>query len=270
MLNFFLGLISGILATLIAGNPRVRFTVERKIRSVLKKPLVKASLSMFEIQCKGGILLLHCIELKNAMWLIPLIPQVYLLSYGPWSYDSHAYKPFIYFRYHGLFYARTDVTPTQLLSEYGNNIIPHIPDDPTRSVNISREVPKQVVIICESIENLKQRSHGKALNHVRIVGNLHAAVANPMPMVSPGAGWNLTIISEEFGFVDNICVSIPSNLKKLKPLGDSINAIGIKERPLCLLDISKSGMRLAWPLRLEIQDSRFKKPSVVKKRKTVY
>lgn len=77
------------------------------------------------------------------------------------------------------------------------------------------------------------------------------------------------MISEEFGLVDNIWVGIPSNLKKLKPFGDSRDAIGAKERPLCLLDISRSGMTLTWPLRLEIQDGRFKKPLVVGKRKTV-
>jgi hypothetical protein len=262
VLNFFLGLLSGILATLIADNHRVRFTVERKIRSILRTPLVKASLSMFEIQCKGGVLLLHCIELKSAMWFTPLIPQVYFLSYGPWSYDSHAYKPFIYFRYHGLFDIRTDVTPTQLLAEYGSNIIPYLPDNFGLCINLSRAVPKQVVVICESIENLRQRSHGKALNHVRIVGKLHAAVANPMPMMSPGASWNIKIISEEFGVVDNIWISIPPDLKKLKPLGESRDAYSTKERPLCLLDISRSGYPLTWPLRFEIQDSRFKKPLV--------
>jgi hypothetical protein len=203
------------------------------------------------------------------MWFTPLIPQVYFLSYGPWSFDSHAYKPFIYFRYHGLFDVRTDVTATQLLAEYGSNIIPHIPDNPGLSINISREVPRQVVVICESIDNLRQRSHGKAINHVRIVGKLHAAVANPMPTMSPGASWNLQIISEEFGLVDNIWVGIPSNLKKLKPFGNSRDAIGAKERPLCLLDISRSGLTLTWPLRLEIQDSRFTKPLTVGKRKNL-
>jgi hypothetical protein len=267
VLNFFLGLLSGILATLIAGNHRVRFSVERKIRTIFKSPLVKVALSMFEVHCKGGMLLLHCMELRSAMWFTPLIPQVYFLSYGPWSYDSHAYKPFVYFRYHGLFDVRTDVTPSQLLAEYGSNIIPHIPDEPRLSINISREVPRQVVVICESIDNLRQRSHGKTLNHVRIVGKLHAAVANPMPMMSPGASWNLMMISEEFGLVDNIRVGIPSNLKKLRPFGDSVYAIGIKERPPCLLDIARSGMTLTWPLRLEIQDRRFKKPLTVGKRK---
>lgn len=265
MLNFVLGLLGGILVTLTAGNPRVRFIVERKIRRILRRSLVNASLSMFEVYCKGGDkLFLHCIELRNAMWLTPIIPKIYFLSYGPWSYDSHAYKPFIYFRYHGMFDDRTDVTPAQLLTEYGGNIIPYVPDDPRLNINISREVSRRVVVICETIDNLRKRSHGKPLNHVRIVGKLHAAVTNPMPTMSPGASWNLQIISEEFGFVDGISVGIPSNLKNLRPMGDSLDAIRTKERPLCLLDISSS--MLTWPLRLEIEDGRYERPLVTGKR----
>jgi hypothetical protein len=258
VLNFVLGLLSGILVTLTAGNPRVRFIVERKIRRILGRPLVEASLSMFEVACKGGMLLLHCIELRNAMWATPLIPKIYFVSYGPWSYDSHAYKPFIYFRYHGMFDNRTDITPAQLLTEYSGNIIPYVPDNAGLNINISREVSRRVVVVCEAIDNLRKRSHGKALNHVRIVGKLHAAVTNPMPTVSPGASWTLEIISEEFGFVDGISVGIPSNLKNVRPMGDSMDVISTKERPLCLLDISSS--RLTWPLRLVIEDGRYKRP----------
>jgi hypothetical protein len=270
MINFILGLLSGILATLLAGNPRVRFSIERRIRRILRRPLVKATLSTFDISCKGGMLLLHCIKLRNNMWATPLIPKIYFISYGPWACDSHAYKPFIYFRYHGGFGFQTDVTPTQLLTEYGSNITPYVPDNPSLTISISREVPRQVVVVCEAINNLNKRSHGKPLNHVRIVGNLHAAVANPMPMVLPGVSWNLRIISEEFGLVDNIQVGIPQNLKKMRPLGESIDVIGTKERPLCLLDILRSAKSLTWPLRLEIQDGRFKRPLVVGKRKTVW
>ena len=52
LLNFLLGLLSGILATLIAGNPQIRFQCEKFVRKVLKKPLVNATLRTFRIFAK--------------------------------------------------------------------------------------------------------------------------------------------------------------------------------------------------------------------------
>jgi hypothetical protein len=256
-LNFLLGLLSGILATLIAGNPYLRFRMEKSIRRTLRKPLVSASLRTFPIYCKGGILFLHCIELKNAMWLTSVIPKVYFLSYGPWAYDSHAYKPFIYFRSRGLSTVQLDVTPTQLFQEYSDNVIPYTPDNPSLSMNISKSVPLRVVVICELIEWVN-RNEEEALNHIKIVGKLHAGVANPMPVVSPGAKWGMTIISEDFGIADNINVGVPANLEEQEPLGDSSYVLQMKERPPCLMDVSYHN--LTWPLRLEIKDNRFKTP----------
>ncbi len=255
--NFFLGLLSGILATLIAGNPHLRFRMEKSIRRILRKPLVSALLRTFPIYCKDGILFLHCIELKNDMWLTSVIPKTYFLSYGPWTYDSHAYKPFIYFRSHGLSQSQPDVSPNQLLQEYSDNVIPYAPDNPSLSMNISKSLPLRVVVICEPV-NLCKRDQNEALNHVKIVGKLHAGVANPMPVVPPGATWGMNIISEEFGFVDNINVEVPANLEEQEPLGDSNDVLQMRERPPCLMDVGL--YNLTWPLRLEIKDSRFKTP----------
>ena len=257
LLNFLLGLLSGILATLIAGNPHLRFRVEKSVRRILRKPLVSASLRTFPIYCKDGILFLHCIELRNSMWLTSVIPKVYFLSYGPFAYDSHAYKPFIYFQSRGLSTVQLDVTPTQLLQEYSDNVIPYAPDNPSLSMNISKYVPRRVVVVCEPID-LSGCNQDEALNSVKIVGKLHAAVANPMPTVFPGATWDMTLISEEFGFVDSIDVGVPANLEEKEPLGDSIKVLEMEERPPCLMDVSLDN--LTWPLRLQIKDSRFTTP----------
>ncbi len=259
VLNFILGLLSGILATLIAGNPSVRFHVEKFIRNRLRKPLVSALLRTFPIDCKDGILLLHCIELKNNMWLTYKIPSVYFLSYGTFASDSRAYKPFVYFRAHSFAGYQMDMTLNQMLKEYSDNVVPYAPDNPSLSMDISKIVPKRIVAIVEPVNLEEELKKGIPLNHLKKVGELHLGVGNPMPVISPGATWNMNIISEEFGFIDSIVMGIPENLAEQKPLGDSVEVSQMKERPPCLVDVSVDS-NLTWPLRLEIIDSRFKTP----------
>lgn len=253
--SFFLGLLSGILATLIAGNPHVRFHFEKAFRKLLRKSIISISLTSFTNFCNGGIFLIHCIEIKNNMWLTPKIPRVYFLSRGTFAYDAHAYKPFIYFRSHGLSEDRLSFTPVQLLEEYNNQIVPYAPDNPTLSMDISRTVSKRVAVICELID-LDKRKEQKPMNHLKIIGKLHAAVANPMPTVTPSAWWRMSIISEDFGFIDSLLITIPEDLEKREPLGDTVDVMNMTERPACLMDIDYCGF--TWPLRFKVNNRELK------------
>ena len=258
LLSFFIGLISGIFATLIAGNPQFRFHLEKFIRHLVKKPLVNTTLQTFRIFCQDGFVLLHCIVLKNSMWMTPKIPRVYFLSYGAFDRDSRAYKPFMYFRAHGMSDNRTDVTTHQLLKEFSSNIIPYAPDNPDLSIDISKNVPRRIVAIAETVNIEDEKKEVVPLNHLKKLGELYIGIDNPMPKVTTGAWWDISIISEDFGFVDKIDLVVPSNLEEKEPLGDSIDVLQMKERPPCLMDVSLDN--LTWPLRLEIKDNRFKTP----------
>lgn len=248
---FVLGLSSGVVATLIADNPQVRFHVEKALRKIAGRPLVSVSLSSFTNFCKNGLLLIHCIELKNCMWLTTAIPRVYFLSRGTFAYDAHAYKPFIYFRSHGLSGNKTDFTPNEVLKEYSNKIVAYEPDNPLLGMSISKAVPTRVVVICEAI-HLDEQTQRQPMNHLKMVGELHAAVANPMPLVSPGAWWDMRLISEDFGFIDNLHIMIPKDLAEREPLGDSVDVFKMPERPPCLIDIDYAGF--TWPLRFTVND----------------
>lgn len=256
--DILLAFVIGILATLIAGNSQIRFQCEKFIRKVLKKPLVNATLRTFRIFCKDGFVLLHCIVLKNNMWMITKIPRVYFLSYGAFDRDSSAYKPFMFFRSRGMSDVRNDITIHQLLEEFSNNVIPYAPDNPSLSIDISKSVPRRVVSIVETVNIEDDQKEVTPLNHLKKVGELYIGIDNPMPRVMPGAWWDISIISEDFGFVDRVELIVPTNLEEKEPLGDSIDALEMKERPACLLDVSQE--LLTWPLRLEIRDKRFKIP----------
>lgn len=257
-LSFFIGLLSGIFATLIAGNPQFRFHLEKFIRHLVKKPLVNATLQTFRIFCKDGFVLLHCIVLKNSMWMTPKIPRCYFLSYGTFDRDSRAYKPFMYFRTHGMSDIRTDVTTYQLLKEFNSNVVPYAPDNPDLAVDISKSVPRRVVAIVEIVDIEDGQKEIILLNHLKKVGELHIGIDNPMPQVTPGTWWDISVISEDFGSVEKIALVIPSKLAEKEPLGDSIDVYKMKERPACLIDVSLDS--LTWPLRLEIRDKRFRIP----------
>ena len=97
--GFLVGLSSGIIATLIADNPRVRFLIEKALRKLIGKHSIALKLISFTNICSdGGMFMTHCIEIANNMWLTPEIPRVYVLSKGGFADNAHAYKPFIYFR----------------------------------------------------------------------------------------------------------------------------------------------------------------------------
>jgi hypothetical protein len=185
------------------------------------------------------------------MWFTPVIPGVYLLSRGDFRYDAHAYKPLLYFRSHGLSGFEPDFTPGQLLAKYGKEIVPYTPSNPNLNMSLSRGFPVRIVVVCETIpsEKIDKRT---PLNHQKVVGELHAAVADPMPSVSPGSSWNTSIISQDFGVVDRLRFTIPKDLEDIEPLGDSWVAPQILNRPPCLLDVDYCG--LTWPLRLKIND----------------
>ena len=266
--GILIGLATGIIATLIADNPHVRFHLEKFFRKLIGKPLISATLSGFTNYCSNGIFLIYCIELKNKMWLTSQIPRVYLLSEGAIDYDSRAYKPFIYFRSRGISGDKLNQTMEQLLEEYGSKIIPYTPDNPDLSLTLSRIMPYEVVVLCELVkednlpmlemvkkDNTKEHSLKVVgpLNSLKGVGELRLPVANPMPKTSPGAWWNMRVISEDFGLIDSFHISIPKDLAEQQPLGDTVKVYEMKDRPPCLLDLGYETM-LTWRLRFNVDD----------------
>jgi hypothetical protein len=250
--GILIGLATGIIATLIADNPHFRFHLEKAFRKLTKKTLISATLSSFTNYCSDGMFLIYCIELKNKMWFTPQIPRVYLLSEGAIDYDSHAYKPFIYFRSRGISIDKLKYTNKQLLEEYSSRIIPYTPDNPNLSLSLSRKMPYRVVVLCELIET-DDSKQSQPLNALKVVGELYAAVANPMPKTAPNAWWNMRVISEDFGLIDVFKIKIPKDLEEKEPLGDSIDALKMSDRPPCLLDLGDEN-NLTWPLRFTVND----------------
>jgi hypothetical protein len=251
--GILIGLATGILATLIADNPDVRFHLEKFFRTLFGKPLISATLSGFTNYCSDGMFLIYCIELKNRMWLTSQIPRVYLLSRGTFDYDSRAYKPFIYFRSHGLFGIMRQHTMEQLLEEYSSKIIPYTPDNPELGLTISRRMPYRVVVLCELVKEDNTTKESQSLNSMKVVGDLRLPVANPMPKTTPGAWWDMNVISEDFGLIDTFHIAIPKDLMEQKPLGNSVDVYKMKERPPCLLDLGYETM-LTWRLRFTVDD----------------
>ena len=247
-----IGLITGIIATLLGGNPHVRFGVEKVFRKLMGKTLISATLTSFTNYCHNGMFLVYCIELKNKMWLTPRISRVYLLSEGTIDYDSHAYKPFVYFRASGMSWMKLEYTTEQLLEEYSSKIIPYTPDNPNLGLNLSRTMPYRVVVMCELIrrDNAKE---SLPLNASNIVGELYAAVANPMTKTPLGAWWDMLVISEDFGLIDVFNIKIPKDLKEKESLGNSRDALKMNNRPPCLLDLNYDN-KLTWPLRFTVND----------------
>ena len=286
-LGILIGLLTGIVATLIADNPHVRFHLEKIFRKLIGKPLISATLSGFTNYCSDGMFLIYCIELKNKMWLTSQIPRVYLLSEGAIDYDSRAYKPFIYFRSRGISGDKLSHTLEQLLEEYGSKILPYTPDNPSLGLTLSRRMPYRVVVLCELVKEDKlpvlemakkddtKENRSKVigpLNSVEVVGELRLPVANPMPITFPGAWWIMRIISEDFGLIDVFNIKIHEDLKEKEPLGDSVDALKMNNRPPCLLDLNYDN-NLTWPLRFVINDcqivvkSSYPREIVVKKPK---
>lgn len=265
--SILIGLATGIMATLIADNPQVRFHLEKFSRKLIRKPLISATLSGFTNYCSNGMFLIYCIELKNRMWLTSQIPKVYFLSRGTFDYDARAYKPLVYFRSSGMSGNKLNQTMEELLEEYSNNIIPYTPDNPSLSLTLSRIMPYRVVVLCELVnnDNLVKKDNNKEtqppnslkvfgpLNSLNVVGELRLPVANPMPKTVPGAWWNMNVISEDFGLIDIFHITIPKDLMQQKPLGDSIDVYKMKERPPCLLDLGYEN-HLTWRLRFNVDD----------------
>ena len=249
--GFITGLLSGVLASLLAGNSNMRFYVEAFVRRRLGRPLVSVKLVSFTHYCRDGLLLVHAIELRSCMWFTPSIPRVYLLSRGAIDYDAHAYKPFVYFRSRGLSQDKLDYTPSEAMAECGSKVVPYSPDDPSLSLTISRTVPIRIAFICEAID-LQGRHVETPMNHLKVVGKLHAAVANPMPEVKPGSWWNTSIVSEEFGFIDGLHVTVPEDLLDREPLGDRADVLDTPNRPACLMVLDFGGYN--WPVRFIVND----------------
>jgi len=258
--GILIGLVTGIIATLVADNPHVRFNLERLFRKLIGRPLISATLSGFTNFCNDGIFLIYCIELKNKMWLTSQIPKVYLLSTGDIDYDSRAYKPFIYFRSHGMSGIRLNQSMEQLLEEYSSKIISYTPDNPALGLTLSRRMPYRIVVLCELIElEILKADETKEdtlkvtapLNSVKVVGDLRLPVASPMPKTYPGASWDTRVISEDFGLIDSFNISIPQNLEEQQPLGDTWKVFMMKNRDPCLLDLGPE-MLFTWPLRFHV------------------
>jgi hypothetical protein len=109
----------------------------------------------------------------------------------------------------------------------------------------------RIVVICETICREKIDPN-EGLNHQRILGDLYAAVANPMPRVRPGSFWVTSIRSQDFGLIDSIKITIPADLEKRQPLGERMQALLTPNRPPCLMDVD--GLGSTWPLRFTIND----------------
>lgn len=258
--GILIGLVTGIIATLIADNPYVRFNLERLLRKLIGRPLISATLSGFTNFCSDGLFLIYCIELKNKMWLTSQIPKVYLLSRGDIDYDSRAYKPFIYFRSHGMSGNRLNQSMEQLLEEYGRKVVSYTPDKPDLGLTLSRRMPYRIVVLCELVEleipkqdETKEHTLNVAppLNSMKVVGDLRLPVADPMPKTHPGASWDTRVISEDFGLIDSFNISIPQDLEEQQPLGDSWKVFMMKNRAACLLDLGPE-MLCTWPLRFNV------------------
>jgi hypothetical protein len=138
----------------------------------------------------------------------------------------------------------------QLLEEYGSKIIPYTPDNPDLGLTLSRRTPYRVVVLCELVK--KDNLLGP-LNSLKVVGELRLPVANPMPKTSPGAWWNMRVISEDFGLIDSFHISIPKDLEEEQPLGDRVKVYEMKDRPPCLLDLGCE-ITLTWRLRFNVDD----------------
>lgn len=202
---------------------------------------------------------MYCLELGNRMWLTSQIPNVYLLSRGDIDYDARAYKPFIYFRSHGMSGNRLNQSMEQLLQEYSSRIVPYTPDNPDLGLTLSRRMPYRVVVLCELIELVQEKDETKEhalqsdtpLNSAKVVGALRMPIADPMPETYPGAHWDIRVISEDFGLVDLFNIVIPEDLEERQPLGDSSDVLMMKNRPPCLLDLGPE-MPVTWPLRFAV------------------
>jgi hypothetical protein len=257
--GILIGLVTGIVATLIADNPYVRFQSEKLFRQLIGRPLISATLSGFANFCNDGIFLIYCIELRNRMWLTSQIPKVYLLSRGDIDHDARAYKPFIYFRSHGMASNRLNQSMQQLLEEYGRKIIPYTPDNAGLGLTLSRRMPYRVVVLCELIEVVQGKNETKEhaldfdapLSSAKIVGDLRLPVADPMPRTYPGAHWDMGVISEGFGLLDLFNIVIPQDLEEQQPLGDGPEVLMMRNRPPCLLDLGPE-MPVTWPLRFNV------------------
>lgn len=245
-LNFVLGFLGGVLVTLTIGNSYVRFHIEKFIRNIIKRPSIFASLRTVQISCENGMLFLHCIELKNRMWFTPIIPNAFcntpttLNWYDPLEYFfDPTFKLYKKGKINEVFKGLVDCATT-----YTSNSL-------KRSLNIYRHTPRKVIVIAEPL-NLEKEITGPdfvPLNHIKKVGDLHLGTRNFLPVLSPGHEVKMSICSEQFGFIDQIGLKIPANLKDQEPLGDS-KVLRKKERPPVLADVGV--LNLTWPLRLEI------------------
>ncbi len=249
-----LGLITGIIATLLADNSRVRFSAEKLLRKLLGKPLISVTLSAFLNSCSDGDLLIYCFELKNTMWLTSHISKVYMKSYGDIPGDSYAYKPLIYFRSNSYFGFKKG-TMQQVISEYSNCILPYTPDNPNMALALSQEMPISVVIISELIPHIQANDHknnaARAVMLKQGVGELRLAVPGSMPKITPGASWYLQVISEDFGFIDRFHIIVPKDLESQKPLKNLRALYKMEKREAYLCDLGYE-ISLRWPLRFNI------------------
>ncbi len=127
-------------------------------------------------------------------------------------------------------------------------------------------MPYRIVALCELIEleileNMETKKHTpkvmEPLNSVKVVGNLHLPVANPMLETHPGARWDIRVISEDFGLIDVFNIVIPRDLEEQQPLGDSHRVFMMKNRPPCLMDLG-SEMLVTWPLRFKVDGCEIK------------
>ena len=62
----------------------------------------------------------------------------------------------------------------------------------------------------------------------------------------------MSILSEDFGLIDTLHVTIPEDLPDKEPLGDSIDVLDMEERPACLMDTNMIGP--TWPLRFTVNN----------------
>lgn len=243
---------SGVFATLLADNDKIKFNFEKVIRIIMNKPLISLNLNCVMHVCRNGdLLLLHCIGISNRMWFTTNIPNTYFLSHGNFSGDAAAYKPALHFTSTGMDFLKDEQTGQQLLKEYSERVSLYKPDSTINGMDLKKGFPIKIIVLIELIENEKY-SKNESLNESNILGNLYAAVNNPMPEVSPGDKWDIRMVSEKFQTLEYLKLAIPSDLAEKDPLGSSsVEVAQMENRPLGLHDLNSRFP--TWPLRISLE-----------------
>jgi hypothetical protein len=165
--TFLIGLITGIIATLIAGNPLVRFKVEKFIRDKLGIPLIFVLLSTKEILCNDGLLLLHGIKIINRMWFTPKLTKCFCNAPTTLNWRENCnYFGDVTFK----LYQPKGVD--EVLKDYLRCNMERTTDPGRRALDIPKIIGRTVEVITEPVDLQNEFKNQIPLNHVKKVGPL--------------------------------------------------------------------------------------------------